>query len=161
MNEGTDVSSGSLDFLRSVYLDATSTIRHYDSERASFARIYVTVLSLITTALVAATSGNFDSAALVIGAVVACALSVIALLSTVKLSSLISLQRARARIAMELYQQTMDDLDLLAINPEARRNIGNSMASILSLSSLWVAMFAVFLIANVAVMIIVLLRVFS
>jgi hypothetical protein len=146
------ISSISLEFLKTVYIDATNTIRHYDGQRTSFAQIFVALLSILTTVITAATLQGIAASLVPMAAGVGTVLSLISILAVLKFDGLIALQRKRAAIAMRCYEEKAGDIDLMSINRNAKLSLRTKISARIDLGALWVAMFVVLALANVAIL---------
>ena len=128
-------------FIQAIYLDATSTIRHYDASRTSFGQMFGSLLSFLTAGLAATLSSDASSTIFPVVAVALALLSGIALCVNVKFSALIDLQRSRAAAALAAFEQA-DGTNLSQINEEAKRRTARHFGAHYSLSFLWTLIFA-------------------
>lgn len=136
-----------LKFLQSIYLDATNTIRHYDTQRAGLGALLGTVLTIISSGLVALSRPDAINNLLPIGAGFLALVSVAFLIAVIKINYLIILQRARAREAVKLYQAATGDAIFLEL-PNSARKATRSLAARVSLGHVWVSLFALIAIFN-------------
>jgi hypothetical protein len=139
------------EFLQAIYLDATQTIRHYDSQRATFTQIFASVITVFLSAITAATTQNAVIETLPVASAVATALSFYSVLAILKFNSLIRLQRARATAAMTQYQSLIDGWDFLAINEEAKRRTTTNRMMSIQMGHIWAGIFVVLFLGNVSV----------
>jgi hypothetical protein len=133
-------------FLKDIYIDATNTIRHYDNQRTTVATIFVAILSVMSSAtgaaVAAATTKDFLRAASGAGTLMTLAM----LMIIAKLNSLIRLQRKRASLTMQAWQGLVSQPDLTTINRNARREAHIPLVSSITMGTLWVVIFFLFLI---------------
>jgi len=140
-------------FVQAIYLDATSTIRHYDGARTSFGQMFGSLLSFLTAGLAAALSADLSPRIIPFVAVALTLLSAIALLVNAKLSALIALQRSRAAAALAAFEPSEDGRLLVEINEQAKRRTARQFGSRYSLSSLWMLIFATVAAVNLILLI--------
>lgn len=153
-------------FIQSIYLDATATIRHYDSARTTFAQMFTSLLSFLTAGLTVSISLGLSNSAATIMTSALVLLSLIALLTNAKFSALIALQRSRAAGAMALYDAETGTEEatacpvpvLTTINSEAKLSTKSLVGSKYSLSAMWTLIFLVVAMANIGLLAIVLVR---
>lgn len=142
----TDSGSGSTDFFKELYTDATTTIRHYDVQRSSFTTIFASLLAIFGTIIVAAGLGEKHPpylVAIVIASIVMVALSITSCLVVLKFEALIVLQRHRARLALQSFERAYSSNMLSKINQDARAASAKLIGSRLSLAKLWLSMFVI------------------
>ena len=138
---------------KEIYLDATTTIRHYDVQRSSFTTIFASLLAIFGTILVAAGLGATHQPYLLciaFASVVMVALSIVSCLVVLKFDALIKLHRERASLAIKGYEQAHSVNDLSRIDANARSATSRLLASRLSLGSLWLTIFLILTAAGVA-----------
>lgn len=136
------------EILRSIYFDAVATIRHYDSQRASFTQLILSALTVLVGFSIV--SAKPDDAATLVRALagVGVALSVIGLLVSGKLNDLILRQRLRARLALEALEAEADDTVLSDIDRALDIRSAKSGWGHVSLRTIWSLVFVVYLAAN-------------
>jgi hypothetical protein len=127
-----------------TYFDATSTIRHYDTQRATFASLSLSALAFLTG--FASTQAKVGGSVLIFRclALTGLLLAVLSVVVVAKLASLVDQQRLRARSASDILH---DEFGMTAVRVVDERVRDGSKASVLRklrLSSLWIAMFAIF-----------------
>lgn len=153
----SEMSSGSREYLRHLYLDATSTIRHYDTLRATFTQIFGALLTIFGS-LAGAQALHAQMVAWVLPAAATLTLlSVLALAGVLKFNDLIALQRRRASLAMRRYEVEVGDVDLSGINKDAKEAGKGAMARV-GLGQIWVAILVVLLGANASILVAALLE---
>lgn len=133
--------------LESVYLDATSTIRHYDSQRDSSGNFFMAILSgLLALSQFAGQHGATLCAAMV-------ALSLLFFLFQRKLAYLIELQRARARTALEKLSQ--QDREVAEVNKTARQTVmkAHPVMGRIRTSWLWDSFYMVFFLLGLVLLV--------
>lgn len=112
----------SLDIAQAVYFDATTTIRHYDGQRAGFIKISISLISLLLTSAAALEilPSEAESRApihFVLGFVVL--ISALFLAISLKFSILIDRQKRRARASAEKIA-LLSDTSILEIDSAVR-----------------------------------------
>lgn len=151
MKTNTPPEKISCDFLKSIYLDATATIRHYDSERASFAKTFISILSILTSLELVSISQNLQRPLLSILSGITTLLSFFLIFAIQKFASLIILQKKRAIEAMNLFQKELDSIDFSSINHFAKKEALEEEKVRLSVNSIWTTIFCFVSLANFSV----------
>jgi hypothetical protein len=150
------------DFLKEIYADATTTIRHYDVQRSSFTTIFASLLAIFGTILVAAglsTTHEPYFVSIAVASAIMVALSITSCLVVLKFDALIALQRRRASLALQHYEQARSLSNHLSqINADARSATAKLIGSRFSLGSLWLAIFLILTAAGMGVMVWALLK---
>jgi hypothetical protein len=141
-----NTTSGLGNAFKDLYVDATTTIRHYDVQRSSFTTIFASLLAIFGTVIVAAGFGEKHPPYLLsiaIASMVMVALAVTSCLVVLKFEALIVLQRHRARFALQNYERAISSDLLSKINQDARIASAAHVGSRLSLGKLWLSMFVI------------------
>jgi len=125
--------------LQSIYLDATNSIRHFDSQRDNSGKFFIAILSGLLTS-----SQFVEQRSYVFFSAIIC-LSIIFFLFQRKLAYLIELQRARARISLK--EISRENFQIAEINKTARSEIlkVHPHISKLPVSRLWDLFYLFFL----------------
>lgn len=144
--------AASVDFLKAIYLDATTTIRHYDTIRATFTQIFVSILTVSTTIFVASSMQDMPSYMRISGSITLVGLCALAIVAVAKINSLIDLQRRRATNAMKKFGDIVKTTDYKAINEEAKLEQKNILLTRLPLSRIWAGFFYLILMLNIGVL---------
>jgi len=150
MQEPRSISQTSSEFLRSIYFDATATIRHYDGVRATFTQIFAAILAAFTSAG-ATLFSRITAEWLLTASTLLALLSCLAILAVLKLNDLIALQRKRAATAMRDYQDIAGDFDFVSINLKAREASRIPFVSRINLGAVWVSIFAMLGLVNLGI----------
>jgi len=139
MNDKSDLDS---EFITKLYFDATQTIRHYDSERASFSRIAVTILSILLAFSASLLEGGASTQVLLLVFFALLSFSMIAFLVCVRISRLINYQRTRANIFLS---KLNSEFMVLEKEAKSRANKKDRYFNI-SLYMLWNSIFVLFMV---------------
>lgn len=139
--------TNSSSLLKDVYLDAISTIRHYDGQRATFTQLTLSALTVL--AGLAIINAKSDSAPELLRglAAVGVAISITALLVVAKLHQLIKGQRLRARLALTKLEGE-GECPIGEIDTEVKARGRKTLLGRTSLRNIWSLIFVVYLIAN-------------
>lgn len=144
-------------YIKEIYFDATTTIRHYDGVRSSFTQIYGSLVAIFTT-----TSSYFakslDGPYFFLGSAVSLSMSVLGLFIILKINSLLRLQRRRASIAMSQLEENIGISTFFSINNRAKSSQNDDITNKISLSVLWCGIFAVLIAINFLLLIIGIFR---
>jgi hypothetical protein len=140
--------SNSLKFVQNIYIDATNTIRHYDVQRTAFVGLLTASLTATTAALRAMTQNQVPIRIVVSCWIFLAVLLLVFLLATQKLNLLIDQQRHRAREAIRLHELYSGDTVLSDIDQAARKAASHRTFSSLRLSTLWLTVFILLIMAN-------------
>jgi hypothetical protein len=129
-----------------VYFDATNTIRHYDTQRASFASFAASGLTLLFAFLAAQDKkgGEFLPTRLV--SFVILLFSLASILLSVKLDSLIKRHRLRARLASEILSEM--GVDSISKIDDKLKQSQVSLIDKIRIGWLWISLFFVFALAS-------------
>jgi len=128
-----------------TYFDATNTIRHYDTQRATFASLSLSVAFLTGFA---ATQAKAGGSVMILRALSIAGL-LIAVLSCVvvrKFASLINRHRRRARFAANFLNDNFGMGAVNAIDEAVRQGEKHRLWASIPLDLLWVAMFMIFVV---------------
>jgi hypothetical protein len=132
------------------YFDATSTIRHYDSLRATFSSLSLSALALLGGFSAAQMKGGSPETIRAL-AIVGLLLALLSILTVIKLSYLIERQRLRARVSIRLLEECTGGPAISLVDREVRETSKTWVTSSLSLNSLWTGFFvALFLLFALA-----------
>jgi hypothetical protein len=136
-------------FVEQIYSDATETIRHYDKERAGFAKIIIGV----TGVLLAFCGGLIKEGGsfVVIESCLAfnVCLSLFAIAVSIKYRDLIQQQRDRANGAISA---------LIKLGHSKEIEVASKHTSSVHLSALWLSLFVIIALINVIIAVIIIVK---
>lgn len=139
------------DFLKEIYFDATSTIRHYDTQRTGFTQLVLSALTVMIGFIIALSKPETPSLVLQGLAVVGMTLSIAGFVIAGKLGTLISRQRNRARLALEKLEAEWKDSPISEIDAELKAGSKDGIFSGVKLETIWSCIFIIYLVFNVGI----------
>jgi hypothetical protein len=135
-----------------TYFDATNTIRHYDAQRATFASLSLSALAFLTG--FSSTQAKVGGSILLLRclAIIGFLLAGLSAIVVAKFASLIDRQRLRARSASDLLHDEFEMTAVRVVDAKVRKSEAGLLRN-LPLSFLWGAMFFIFAVAELLVVV--------
>jgi hypothetical protein len=127
------------------YFDATSTIRHYDTLRATFSSFLLSALALMGAFFATQSKGGNPQAVRTL-AIIAMLLALLGVLVAIKLDGLIDRQRLRARASIRILEEATGVTAISKVDQEVRERSNALLSNVISLNALWVGLFVAMLV---------------
>lgn len=130
--------------LNDVYFDAVSTIRHYDTQRSSFATISLSGFAGLTAIAAIYAKGEVNQSVFQFLSMLGFILSVLACVVMAKFDRLIRRQRTRAKTASTFLEKDFSIGVIEKVDFEVNAREQHKLFTRIQFSWLWICVFSVF-----------------